>query len=32
LIVFEGCAHAPIYEKVDEFNLKTLEFLQRRSG
>jgi len=32
LIVFEGCAHAPIYEKVDEFNLKTLEFLQRHSG
>jgi len=29
LIVFEGCAHAPIYEKVDEFNEKTLEFLQR---
>ncbi len=32
LIVFEGCAHAPIYEKVDEFNEKTLEFLQRHSG
>ena len=32
LIVFEGCAHAPIYEKVDEFNLKTLQFLQRHSG
>lgn len=32
LIVFEGCAHAPIYEKVDEFNQKTLEFLQRHSG
>ena len=31
LIVFEGCAHAPIYEKVDEFNQKTLEFLQRHS-
>ena len=32
LIVFEGCAHAPIYEKVEEFNQKTLGFLQRRSG
>jgi pimeloyl-ACP methyl ester carboxylesterase len=32
LTVFEGCAHAPIYEKVDEFNQKTLEFLQRHSG
>jgi 2-hydroxy-6-oxonona-2,4-dienedioate hydrolase len=32
LIVFEGCAHTPIYEKVDEFNQKTLEFLQRHSG
>ncbi len=31
LIVFEGCAHAPIYEKVEEFNRKTLEFLQRPS-
>ena len=29
LIVFEGCAHAPIYEKVEEFNQKTLAFLQR---
>jgi pimeloyl-ACP methyl ester carboxylesterase len=27
LIIFEGCAHAPIYEKVDEFNQKTLGFL-----
>lgn len=32
LVVFEGCAHAPIYEKVDEFNTKTLEFLQRHSA
>jgi len=32
LIVFEDCAHAPIYEKVEEFNQKTLEFLQRHSG
>ena len=32
VLVFEGCAHAPIYEKVDEFNQKTLEFLKRHSG
>lgn len=32
LVIFEGCAHAPIYEKVDEFNETTLAFLQRHSG
>ena len=32
LIVFESCSHAPIYEKVEEFNQKTLDFLQRHSG
>lgn len=32
LVVFEGCAHAPIYENVEEFNQRTLEFLQRHSG
>ncbi|HEU5343188.1 MAG TPA: alpha/beta hydrolase [Ktedonobacterales bacterium] len=32
LLVFEGCAHAPIYEAVDEFNAKTLAFLQRYAG
>jgi pimeloyl-ACP methyl ester carboxylesterase len=32
LLVFEGCAHAPIYEKVEEFNQKTLQFLQRHTG
>jgi pimeloyl-ACP methyl ester carboxylesterase len=32
LLVFEGCAHAPIYEKVEEFNQKTLRFLQRHTG
>lgn len=31
LVVFEGCAHAPIYEKVAEFNQKTLAFLQRHA-
>lgn len=29
LLVFDGCAHAPIYEKVEEFNQKTLAFLKR---
>lgn len=32
LIVFEDCAHAPIYEAVDAFNQQTLAFLQRHSG
>ncbi len=32
LFIFEGCAHAPIYEKVEEFNQKTLAFLQRHAG
>jgi 3-oxoadipate enol-lactonase len=29
LLIFEGCAHAPIYENVEEFNEKTLQFLKR---
>jgi len=32
LIVFEDCAHAAIYENVEGFNTRTLEFLQRHSG
>jgi pimeloyl-ACP methyl ester carboxylesterase len=32
LIVFETCAHAPIYESVSEFNEKTLGFLNRQFG
>jgi pimeloyl-ACP methyl ester carboxylesterase len=32
MIVFEGCAHAPIYENVAGFNEKTLSFLKRNSG
>ena len=32
LVVLEDCSHAPIYEKVDEFNQKTLEFLLRQRG
>jgi 3-oxoadipate enol-lactonase len=31
LLIFEECAHAPIYEKVEEFNQKTLAFFQRHS-
>jgi pimeloyl-ACP methyl ester carboxylesterase len=27
LLIFEGCAHAPIYENVEEFNKATLQFL-----
>jgi pimeloyl-ACP methyl ester carboxylesterase len=29
LLIFEECSHAPIYEKVEEFNQKTLAFLKR---
>jgi pimeloyl-ACP methyl ester carboxylesterase len=32
LVVFEDCAHAPIYEDVATFNAKTLAFLTRRSA
>ena len=32
LVVFEDCAHAAIYEDVDGFNQRTLEFLRRHSG
>lgn len=32
VIVFEDCAHAPIYQDVDAFNQQTLAFLQRHSG
>ena len=31
VVVFEGCAHAPIYENVAEFNERTLSFLRRNS-
>ena len=31
LLIFEECAHTPIYEKVEEFNQKTLEFLLRHA-
>jgi len=32
VLIFEGCAHAPIYEKVEEFNQKTLGFLRRHAS
>ena len=32
VVIFEGCAHAPIYEDVEEFNDKTLQFLKRHAG
>jgi 3-oxoadipate enol-lactonase len=31
LLIFDECAHAPIYEKVEEFNQKTLAFLRRQA-
>jgi 3-oxoadipate enol-lactonase len=32
VVVFEDCAHAPIYENIEDFNQRTLAFLQRHSG
>ena len=32
LVVFEECAHAPLYERVAEFNQTTLAFLRRHAG
>jgi proline iminopeptidase len=32
VLILEGCAHAPLYEKVEEFNEKTLDFLRRHGG
>ena len=28
VVVFEDASHAPIYEQVEEFNSRTLAFLQ----
>jgi 3-oxoadipate enol-lactonase len=28
VVIFEDCAHAPIYEQVEDFNARTLTFLQ----
>ena len=32
LVIFERCSHAPIYEKVAEFNEKTLQFLKKQTN
>jgi pimeloyl-ACP methyl ester carboxylesterase len=32
VLVFEGCAHAPLYQDVEAFNQKTLAFLHRHAG
>ena len=32
LLIFEGCSHAPIYEKIEEFNQKSLAFLRRHAS
>jgi pimeloyl-ACP methyl ester carboxylesterase len=32
LLIFEECSHAPIYEATEEFNHKTLAFLQRHAS
>ena len=32
VVVFDGCAHAPLYEKVEEFNAQTLAFLRRQAS
>jgi pimeloyl-ACP methyl ester carboxylesterase len=31
LVIFDGCAHAPIYENVADFNARTMDFLTRNS-
>ncbi|HEU5233353.1 MAG TPA: alpha/beta hydrolase [Terriglobales bacterium] len=32
IVIFEECSHAPFYEKVEEFNETTLQFLRRQAG
>ena len=32
MVVFENCAHAPIYEDVEGFNQRTLAFLRKHAG
>ena len=32
LVIFEACSHAPMYENIEEFNGKTLQFLLRQAG
>ena len=31
VVIFEDCAHAPIYERAEEFNRRTLDFLRRQA-
>jgi pimeloyl-ACP methyl ester carboxylesterase len=31
LLIFDGCAHAALYENVAEFNQRTLAFLRRHT-
>jgi pimeloyl-ACP methyl ester carboxylesterase len=32
LVIFDRCAHAPNFERTEEFNQRTLEFLQRQQS
>ena len=32
LLIFRGCAHAALYEQVEEFNSRTLEFMRMHSA
>jgi pimeloyl-ACP methyl ester carboxylesterase len=32
LVIFDRCSHAPIYEKVAEFNEKTLQFIKQHTN
>ena len=32
LLIFDQCSHAPNFEKIDEFNQRTLAFLQRHTS
>lgn len=32
VVVFEDCSHAPMYERVEEFNQRTLAFLKQHLG
>jgi pimeloyl-ACP methyl ester carboxylesterase len=32
IVVFDGCAHTPIYEDVGEFNSQSLAFLKTHAG
>jgi 3-oxoadipate enol-lactonase len=32
VVIFDGCAHAPMYECAEEFNRRTLAFLRAYSG